>query len=72
MRASGRSTLLTTQITGSLASSAFRRTKRVCGIGPSEESTSSRMPSTIVSARSTSPPKSAWPGVSTMLSFTSP
>ena len=27
-------------------------------------------PSTIVSARSTSPPKSAWPGVSTMLSVT--
>src|SRR5688572_26412568 len=28
------------------------------------------MPSTIASARSTSPPKSAWPGVSTMLIFT--
>ena len=50
MRASGRSTLLTTRITGSRASSALRRTKRVCGIGPSEASTSSRIPSTIVSA----------------------
>src|SRR3954447_7050419 len=70
MRASGRSTLLTTRITGSLASSALRRTKRVWGSGPSLASTSSSTPSTIVSPRSTSPPKSAWPGVSTMLSFT--
>ena len=30
-------------------------------------STSSRAPSTIRRVRSTSPPKSAWPGVSTML-----
>ena len=29
-------------------------------------------PSTILSARSTSPPKSAWPGVSTMLIFPTP
>ena len=42
-------------------------TKRVCGIGPSTASTSSSTPSTIDSTRSTSPPKSAWPGVSTML-----
>ena len=35
--------------------------------GPSDASTSSRTPSTILRARSTSPPKSAWPGVSTML-----
>ena len=62
MRASGRSTLLTTRITGSRASSALRSTKRVCGSGPSEASTSSSTPSTIVSPRSTSPPKSAWPG----------
>ena len=47
--------------------SALRVTKRVCGIGPSMASTSSRTPSTIDSARSTSPPKSACPGVSTML-----
>ena len=72
MRASGRSTLLMTRITGSRDSSALRSTKRVCGSGPSEASTSSSTPSTIVSERSTSPPKSEWPGVSTMLSFTSP
>src|SRR3954471_5580885 len=70
MRASGRSTLLTTRITGSLASSALRSTKRVCGSGPSLASTSSSTPATIVSPRSTSPPKSAWPGVSTMFSLT--
>src|SRR3954468_20636284 len=70
MRASGRSILLITRMTGSRASSALRRTKRVCGSGPSDASTSSRIPSTIVSPRSTSPPKSAWPGVSTMLSLT--
>src|SRR3954453_19395106 len=72
MRASGRSILLTTRTTGSLASSALRSTKRVWGSGPSEASTSSSTPSTIVSPRSTSPPKSAWPGVSMMLSLVSP
>ena len=71
MRASGRSTLFTTRITGRRASSALRSTKRVCGSGPSLASTSSSTPSTIVSPRSTSPPKSAWPGVSMMLIFTS-
>jgi hypothetical protein len=65
-----RSTLLTTRITGSLPSSALRSTKRVCGSGPSDASTSSSTPSTIVSPRSTSPPKSAWPGVSMMFSLT--
>src|SRR4029450_9205666 len=49
IRASGRSTLLTTRITGSFASSALRRTKRVCGRGPSLGSTSSSTPATIVS-----------------------
>ena len=49
------------------ALSALRSTNRVCGSGPSEASTSSTMPSTIDSPRSTSPPKSAWPGVSMML-----
>ncbi len=39
----------------------------VCGIGPSAASTSTIAPSTIDRMRSTSPPKSAWPGVSTML-----
>src|SRR5918994_1176448 len=72
MRASGRSTLLMTRITGSLASSVLRSTKRVWGSGPSDASTSRSTPSTIDSARSTSPPKSAWPGVSTMLIVTSP
>jgi hypothetical protein len=71
-RASLRSTLLITRTTGSFSSSALRSTNRVCGSGPSEASTSSSTPSTIVSARSTSPPKSAWPGVSTMLIFVSP
>src|SRR5918996_3437982 len=72
IRASGRSTLFTTSTTGRRASSALRSTKRVCGSGPSEASTSSITPSTIVRPRSTSPPKSAWPGVSTRLSLTSP
>ena len=49
------------------SASALRRTKRVCGIGPSNASTTSSTPSTMRRMRSTSPPKSAWPGVSTML-----
>ncbi len=72
IRASGRSTLLTSRITGRPAASVLRSTKRVCGSGPSDASTSSTTPSTIASARSTSPPKSAWPGVSTTLMTTSP
>ena len=67
MRASGRSVLLTTRITGRCAASALRSTKRVCGSGPSDASTSSTTPSTMDSPRSTSPPKSAWPGVSMTL-----
>ena len=67
MRASGRSTLLTTRITGSPASSVLRSTNLVCGSGPSLASTSSSTPSTMDRPRSTSPPKSACPGVSTML-----
>ena len=59
--------MLITTIGGSPSSSAFLSTKRVCGSGPSLASTSSSTPSTIFSVRSTSPPKSAWPGVSTML-----
>ena len=70
MRASGRSVLLTTRITGSLAARALRSTKRVWGSGPSEESTSSTTPSTMDRPRSTSPPKSAWPGVSITLMVT--
>ncbi len=72
MRASGRSILLMTSTTGSRPSSALRSTKRVWGSGPSEASTSSSTPSTIVSPRSTSPPKSACPGVSMMFNLVSP
>ena len=72
MRASGRSTLLTTRMTGSFAASALRSTKRVWGSGPSEASTSSTTASTIDRPRSTSPPKSACPGVSMMLIVTPP
>ncbi|COY34284.1 Uncharacterised protein [Mycobacterium tuberculosis] len=73
MRASGRSVLLTTRITGKWAASALRRTNRVCGNGPSEASTSSSTPSTMDSPRSTSPPKSACPGVSmTLITVTVP
>jgi hypothetical protein len=65
--APGLSTLLTTTIGLRPRASAFLVTKRVCGIGPSCASISSTTPSTMDRARSTSPPKSAWPGVSTML-----
>ena len=41
-------------------------------MGPSAASTRRMTPLTIFRIRSTSPPKSAWPGVSTMLIFTSP
>jgi hypothetical protein len=51
--------------------SALPVTNLVCGIGPSAASTSTTTPSTIDRMRSTSPPKSAWPGVSTMLMRTS-
>ena len=71
-RASGLSTLFTTTMGASPAASALVSTNFVCGIGPSEASTSSRQPSTMPSTRSTSPPKSAWPGVSTMLMRTAP
>ncbi len=70
IRASCRSTLLITTTMGSLFASALRSTKRVWGSGPSEASTSSRTPSTISRPRSTSPPKSACPGVSMMLMVT--
>jgi hypothetical protein len=48
----------------------FFSTKRVCGKGPSEASTRRIAPFTMLSARSTSPPKSAWPGVSRMFTLT--
>ncbi len=66
-RASFLSILLSTTMTGRERPSAFFSTKRVWGSGPSEASTSRITPSTMESARSTSPPKSAWPGVSRML-----
>ncbi len=71
-RASERSILLITTIGGSPRSNALRSTKRVCGNGPSAASTSRTTPSAIDSTRSTSPPKSAWPGVSMMLISVSP
>src|SRR6478735_4340672 len=71
-RASWRSILLITTMTGRPSSSVLDRTKRVCGSGPSAASTRSRTPSAIFSVRSTSPPKSEWPGVSMMLMVTSP
>ena len=66
-RAPGRSILLTTTMALRPSASALRVTKRVCGIGPSTASTTSNTVSTIDNTRSTSPPKSACPGVSTML-----
>ncbi|MNS90667.1 hypothetical protein D3C72_1247280 [compost metagenome] len=57
--APGLSTLFTTRMGFRPRASAFLVTKRVCGIGPSCASISSTTPSTIDSARSTSPPKSA-------------
>ncbi len=65
-----RSILLMTTMGLRPSSMALRSTKRVWGIGPSTASTSSRQPSTMPSTRSTSPPKSVWPGVSTMLILT--
>ena len=53
-------------------SKAFFKTKRVCGIVPSKASTTKRTPSTIFMIRSTSPPKSACPGVSRILICLSP
>ena len=66
-RASGRSILFTITTGRSLASRAFPSTKRVWGIGPSAASTSTTAPSAIRRTRSTSPPKSACPGVSIIL-----
>ena len=68
--ASGLSILLTHTITGSLSSSAFLKTNLVWGIGPSNASTKRITPLTILSTRSTSPPKSACPGVSIILILT--
>jgi hypothetical protein len=66
-RASGLSTLLMTTMGLRPMASALESTNFVCGIGPSAASTRMMAPSTMLRMRSTSPPKSAWPGVSTML-----
>ena len=66
-RAPGLSILFTTRMGRRPWSKAFWVTKRVWGMGPSWASTSNRTESTMDKTRSTSPPKSAWPGVSTML-----
>ena len=65
----GLSTLLITTIGFLPISMAFCSTKRVCGMVPSKASTSSSTPSVMLSTLSTSPPKSAWPGVSMILIF---
>src|ERR1035437_389624 len=67
--APGRSILLITMIGVRPSASALRSTNLVCGIGPSKASTTRRTPSTMRRMRSTSPPKSECPGVSTMLIF---
>ena len=64
-----RSILLITTIGFAPASRALRNTKRVCACGPSAASTTSNTPSIMFMMRSTSPPKSAWPGVSTMFTW---
>ncbi len=66
-RASDRSTLLMATIGRRPILSALETTNLVCGSGPSAASTRTIAPSTMLRMRSTSPPKSAWPGVSTML-----
>ena len=65
-RASGRSILLIATIGRRPRRSALSTTNLVWGIGPSAASTRTSAPSTMPSTRSTSPPKSTWPGVSTM------
>ena len=65
--ASDLSILFITRIIGNSFSKAFFRTNLVCGRGPSLASTSKRAPSTKLRLRSTSPPKSACPGVSRIL-----
>ena len=68
-RASGRSILLIHTITGSFSARAFFKTNLVCGMAPSKASTRRTTPLTILRTRSTSPPKSACPGVSMILIF---
>ena len=65
--ASDRSILLITTMGLRPSFSALESTNLVWGITLSAASTSSTTPSTMERMRSTSPPKSAWPGVSTVL-----
>ncbi|KAL4573467.1 hypothetical protein LXL04_020275, partial [Taraxacum kok-saghyz] len=64
----GLSTLFKSRIGLSPYLSALARTNFVWASGPSPASTTKIAPSTIPTTRSTSPPKSACPGVSTMFS----
>ena len=61
------SILFTITIGRSPCANALPRTNFVCGIGPSAASVRRITPSAICKTRSTSPPKSAWPGVSIIL-----
>lgn len=60
-------TLLITTSGFTCCSKAFLRTNFVWVMGPSVAQTTRHTPSTISIIRSTSPPKSWWPGVSTIL-----
>ena len=71
-RASPRSILLIHTIGRSPSFNALDNTNFVWGSGPSALSTNNTTPSTMDKIRSTSPPKSAWPGVSTILILYSP
>ena len=64
--APGLSILFTTTIGFKFNAKDFLSTSLVWGIAPSNASTNKTTPSTIFNTRSTSPPKSACPGVSTM------
>ena len=69
--APGLSILFTTTIGFNPKLNDFLSTVLVCGIVPSYASTKRSTPSTILSTLSTSPPKSACPGVSTIFIFIS-
>ena len=68
--APGLSILFITTIGFKFIANDFFNTSLVCGIAPSNASTNKSTPSTVFKTLSTSPPKSACPGVSTILIFT--
>jgi len=70
IRELSRSTLLITTMDFRHFAIAWRSTNLVWGMGPSTESTRSKQPSAILMTRSTSPLKSACPGVSMILILT--